>query len=112
MTALHPNSYELIRPLLLGMDFHLVGRSILAQQTPAKIFVDNHEQPKAMFAQAGHRYILAGDSEIDSFNLGIQKMFTNVICPQAIAAGRKVLEFTMIRPHGKKKWMLLLWGKR
>ncbi len=82
MSALHPNSYELIRPLLLGMDIHLIGRSILAKQTPAQIFVDNHEHPKALFVQAGHRYILAGDPEIDSFNLGIKQMFANVIYPR------------------------------
>ncbi len=89
MTALHPNSYELVRPLFLGMDFHLVGHSILAKQTPAQIFVDNNERPKALFAQAGHRYILAGDSDIDSFNLGIQKMFANVIYPRALAEGQE-----------------------
>ncbi len=87
MTALHPNSYELVRPIFLGMDFHLIGRSILAKQTPAQIFVDNMEHPKALFAQAGHRYILAGNPEIDTFNLGIQKMFANVIYPRALAAG-------------------------
>jgi len=89
MTALKPDSYELVRPLLLGMDFHLVGRSILAKQTPAQIFVDNHEHPKAIFVQAGHRYILAGDPEIDSFNLGIRKLFTNVIFPQALVEGQE-----------------------
>ncbi len=89
MTALHPNSYELIRPILLDMDIHLIGRSILAKQTPAQIFVDNMEHPKALFAQAGHRYILAGDPEIDSFNLGIQKMFANVIYPRALAEGQE-----------------------
>ncbi len=89
MTALHPDSYELIRPILLGMDFHLVGRSILAKQTPAQIFVDNHKNPKAIFAQAGHRYILAGDPEIDSFNLGIRKLFANVIVPRALAEGQE-----------------------
>ena len=87
MTALHPNSYELVRPIFLGMDFHLIGRSILAKQTPAQIFVDNMEHPKALFVQAGHRYILAGNPEIDTFNLGIQKMFANVIYPRALAAG-------------------------
>jgi RimJ/RimL family protein N-acetyltransferase len=89
MTALSPKSYELIRPLLLGMDFHLIGRSILAKQTPAQIFVDNMEHPKAMFAQAGHRYILAGDPEIDSFNLGIRKLFADVIYPQVLAEGQE-----------------------
>ncbi len=111
MTALHPNSYELIRPLLLGMDFHLVGRSILAKQTPAQIFVDNHEQPKAMFAQAGHRYILAGDSEIDSFNLGIRKMFTNVIFPQAIAAGEEGFGIYYDAPAWEEKMDALLTGR-
>ena len=72
MTALSPNAYELIRPLLLNMDIHLVGRSILAKQTPAQIFTDNVEYPKALFVQAGHRYILAGDSEIGNLNRRIQ----------------------------------------
>lgn len=112
MTALHPNSYRLIRPLLLGMDFHLVGRSILAQQTPAKVFVDNHEQPKALFAQAEHRYILAGDPEIDSFNLGIRKMFTNVIFPQAIAAGEEGFGIYYDAPAWEEKMDALLTGRK
>lgn len=87
MTTLPPNAYELIRPLLLGMDFHLIGRSILTKQTPAQVFVDNVEHPKALFAQAGHRYILAGDAEIDTFNFGIQKLFADVIYPRALAEG-------------------------
>ncbi|MCL4274654.1 MAG: GNAT family N-acetyltransferase [Anaerolineales bacterium] len=111
MTTLHPNSYELIRPLLLGMDFHLVGRSILAKQTPAQVFVDNHEQPKALFAQVGHRYILAGDSEIDSFNLGIRKMFTNVIFPQAIAAGEEGFGIYYDTPAWEEKMDALLTGR-
>ena len=89
MTALHPDFYELVRLILLGMDFHLIGRSILTQQTPAQIFVDNMEHPKTLFAQAGHRYILAGDPEIDSFNLGIRKLFANVIFPRALAEGQE-----------------------
>ena len=89
MTALKPVNYEKIRPLLLDMDFHLIGRSILSEKTPATIFVDNTEQPNALFAQAGHRYILAGDCEIDSFNIGIQKFFTNVIYPREVAAGHE-----------------------
>lgn len=111
MTALSPNSYELIRPLLLGMDFHLVGRSILAKQTPAQIFVDNHEQPKALFARAGHRYILAGNSEIDSFNLGIRKLFTNVIFPQAIAAGEEGFGIYYDTPAWEEKMDALLTGR-
>ena len=89
MTALRPDSYELVRPILLGMDFHLIGRSILTQQTPTQIFVDNMEHSKTLFAQAGHRYILAGDHEIDSFNLGIRKLFANVIFPRALAEGQE-----------------------
>jgi RimJ/RimL family protein N-acetyltransferase len=112
MTSLHPNSYELIRPILLGMDYHLVGRSILAKQTPAHIFADNHEQPKALFAQAGHRYILAGDSEIDSFNIGIQKIFLNVICPQAIAAGHEGFTVYYDSTAWEKKMNALLTGKK
>ncbi len=111
MTALHPNSYELIRPLLLGMDFHLVGRSILAKQTPAQIFVDNHEHPKTLFAQAGHRYILAGDPEIDSFNLGIKKMFANVIYPRALAAGQEGFAVYYDSPAWEEKMDALLADK-
>ena len=111
MSALNPNSYELIRPLLLGMDIHLVGRSILAKQTTAQIFVDNHEHPKALFAQAGHRYILAGDPEIDSFNLGIKKMFANVIYPRALAAGQEGFAVYYDAPAWEEKMDALLEDK-
>lgn len=111
MTALPPNAYELIRPLLLNMDIHLIGRSILAKQTPTQIFVDNNENPKALFAQAGHRYILAGDSEIDSFNLGIQKLFTNVIYPRELAAGHEGFALYYDSPAWERRMDALLAGK-
>ncbi|MBL8062614.1 MAG: GNAT family N-acetyltransferase [Anaerolineales bacterium] len=111
MTALHPNSYELIRPLLLGMDIHLIGRSILAKQTPAQIFVDNHEQPRALFAQAGHRYILAGDPEIDTFNFGIQKLFTDVIFPRTLAEGQDGFAIYYDTPAWERKMEALLTNK-
>ena len=111
MTTLHPNAYELIRPLLLNMDIHLVGRSILAKQTPAQMFVDNVEHPKTLFAQVGHRYIFAGDSEIDSFNLGIQKLFTNVIYPREIAAGQEGFALYYDSPTWEKRVGALLSGK-
>lgn len=112
MTALPPNAYELIRPLLLNMDIHLVGRSILAKQTPAQIFVNNVEHPKALFAQAGHRYILAGDSEIDSFNLGIRKLFTNVVYPHEIAAGHEGFALYYDSPAWERRVDALLAGKK
>lgn len=111
MTALHPNSYELIRPLLLHMDFHLIGRSILAKKTPAHIFVDNNEAPKALFAQAGHRYILAGDAEIDSFNRGIQKQFNEVILPRAQTEGVGGFAVYYDAPAWEEKMDDLIQGK-
>lgn len=112
MTSLPQNAYKQIRPLLLNMDTHLVSRSILAKQTPAQIFVDNVEHPKALFAQAGHRYIIAGDSEIDSFNLGIQKLFTNVIYPREIAAGHEGFALYYDSPMWEKRVEALLSGKK
>lgn len=111
MTALHPNSYELVRPLFLGMDIHLVGRSILAKKTPAQIFVDNNEAPKALFAQAGHRYILAGNAEIDSFNRGIQKQFNEVILPHAQEIGLDGFAIYYDSPAWEGKMSALIQGK-
>jgi len=112
MTTLHPDSYESIHPLLSGMDIHLVGRSILAKQTPAQIFVDNNEHPKALFAQVGHRYVLAGDPEIDSFNRGIQKQFADVIFPREIAAGHEGFALYYDSPMWEKRVDALLSGKK
>ncbi|MBK6791761.1 MAG: GNAT family N-acetyltransferase [Anaerolineales bacterium] len=111
MTALHPNLYERIRPLLLGMDFHLIGRSILAQKTPAQIFVDDHEHPSALFAQAGHRYVLAGNAEIDSFNRGIQKQFRDVIFPKMQSEGQEGFALYYDTPAWEKKISALLSDK-
>lgn len=112
MTALHSNSYELIRPLLSGMDIHLVGRSILAKKTPAHIFVDNNEHPQALFAQAGHRFILAGNAGIDSFNRGVQKQFNEVILPQAQAEGLDGFMVYYDTPSWAKKMKALIQGKQ
>jgi len=111
MTVFPPNAYELIRPLLLNMDIHLVSHSILSKQTPAQVFVDNVEHPKALFAQAGHRYILAGDSEIDSFNLGIKKLFANMVYPQEIAAGHEGFALYYDSPAWERRVDALLAGK-
>ncbi|MFM8369111.1 MAG: GNAT family N-acetyltransferase [Chloroflexota bacterium] len=112
MTALHPKMYERIRPLLFGMDTHLVGRSILTGQSPAQIFVDNDEHPNSLFAQVGHRYILAGDPEIDSYNRGIQKQFVDVIFPRAIAEGQEGFALYYDAPAWEKKMDALLSGKK
>jgi len=80
--TLPPPSYERVRPLLLGMDIHLIGRSILARKTPVQIFVDHIEQPRALFAQAGHRFILAGKASFSDFNIAIQNHFVNVLLPE------------------------------
>lgn len=111
MTALQPHSYELIRPLLLGMDIHLINRSILAKKTPAHIFADNNEAPKALFAQAGHRYILAGDAEIDSFNRGILKQFNEVILPRAQAEGLGGFGVYYDTPAWEQKMSALIQGR-
>lgn len=87
MIELRPDNYERIRPLLLGMDFHLVGRSILALKTPSRIFVDDPQEPHVLFAEAGHRYILAGDVSHEEFNHSVQRRFTDVILPDAQAEG-------------------------
>lgn len=111
MTALQPDSFERIRPILLGMDFHLIGRSILAMKTPATIFVDNNEHPKALFAKAGHRYILAGDAEVDSFNRGVQKQFNEVILPQARAEGLDGFGIYYDTPAWARKIKSLIQGR-
>ncbi|HNN13353.1 MAG TPA: GNAT family N-acetyltransferase [Anaerolineales bacterium] len=82
MIELPHNKYELVRPLLLSMDIHLIGRSILARKTPVQIFVDNIEQPRALFAQAGHRFILAGEASLIDFNAAIQNHFVNTLLPE------------------------------
>jgi RimJ/RimL family protein N-acetyltransferase len=87
MIELSPAQYERVHPLFLGMDYHLVGRSILNLLTPARIFVDNEQQPQALFAQAGHRFILAGDSTLRDFNLDLQREFAERIFPQGLEGG-------------------------
>lgn len=111
MVELHSENYERIRPLLLGMDFHLVGRSILTKKTPAQIFVDNAERPTTLFAQAGHRFILAGDASISNFNQRIKAYFTEVILPQAKAEGLGGFAVYYDIPAWEEKLESLIEGK-
>ena len=112
MIELQPDSYDLIRPLLLGMDIHLVGRSILARQTPAQIFVDDARRPNVLFARAGHRFILAGDSSIDQFNQFVQTHFTDVIFPRAAAQGLDGFALYYDSPGWEQRMEFLIKGRQ
>lgn len=111
MIELHSENYERIRPLLLGMDFHLIGRSILAHKTPAQIFVDSAGQPKALLAQAGHRFILAGDASLSDFNQLVQAHFTNVIFPRVEVEGLDGFLIYYDTPAWEEKMGEIIQGK-
>lgn len=81
------NDYEKVRPTLEGMNYHLAVNSIITGMTPARIYVDHPANPKAAFTWTKHRFYLAGDAGNDAFNGALNRLFTEEIYPQAIAAG-------------------------
>ncbi len=52
--------YDKTRPLFEAMDYHLALSAILAGSTPARVFVDDPDHPRAAFVWSGHRFCLAG----------------------------------------------------
>lgn len=82
------NDYEKAGPIFEGMDYHLAVNSIITgTTTPASIYVDHPARPEAALTWTKHRFYLAGDAGNDAFNDALNRLFTEEIYPQAIAAG-------------------------
>ena len=90
VTQLHSSDYAGVRPLFEPLEFHLAISSGIARDTPASIYVDNRDHPRAVLMQTGHRFYLAGNPDIEEFNTGVGRLFAESIYPRALAAGRSM----------------------
>jgi GNAT superfamily N-acetyltransferase len=100
MVELEPSAFGLVRPLFGPLDFHLAVQGILAGSVPARLYVDNSEQPQVALAVTGQRYYLAGASNVIGAADGLRRLFRETLYPQAIAAGHAV----MIVHYSPQEW--------
>ena len=82
MLELTPQEFEKIRPLVLSIDDHLAIYGILSGAVPARVYVDDPEQPQAAFVRAGQRYYLLGACDNPRFNQELRQLFFEHIYPQ------------------------------
>jgi GNAT superfamily N-acetyltransferase len=101
-----------IAALLGEVDIHLAARSILAGRTPAEVYVDDPQRPQAVLARTQHRLLIAGNPELNGFNLDVQRLFAEKICPEAQAAGQEGFILYYARPGWEACMEMLLEGQR
>jgi GNAT superfamily N-acetyltransferase len=92
IAELPADSFERLRPLLPQPCIHLAVESILVGATPARVFVDQAEQPRSALAWSKNHFFLAGDPVNPGFNQDLNTLFTETIYPQRQADGGVMLE--------------------
>jgi GNAT superfamily N-acetyltransferase len=69
---LSEDSYERIRALFTTPHLPLLADAVIAQNSPARVWVDDPDRPRTAFLwDKGHHYYLAGDAENAAFNAGV-----------------------------------------
>lgn len=115
MPPLHelaPEDFSLARPLFTPLAHHLVIDSILAGQTPGRVFVDNTHQPQTAVAWFKRRLLLAGNPGSDSLQHALAALLADVYIPSMIAAGLGSSAFSLVyRPGWEPAMAVLLAGK-
>jgi RimJ/RimL family protein N-acetyltransferase len=70
LTRLDPAAFRLVVPLCHGLEHHLAVAAILAGDTPADVYVDDRDAPRAalLLPFNRHRVYLAGPADLEEFN--------------------------------------------
>jgi GNAT superfamily N-acetyltransferase len=102
MIELTPKAFAQARTSLSALthslDIHLSIQSILQGTTPAKIYVDDADQPEAVFIQTAHRFFIAGDAHNETFAVDVRRLFDETIYPHALENGMR--EFILYHAPG------------
>lgn len=83
ITLLSPDQLPAARPLFDAMaGHHLILPSILAGLTPARVWVDNPDQPSAAAAVFHNKVYLLGSSRKADFNAALGELLTGQVFPK------------------------------
>ena len=80
-----------VAPLYAALDDRLATRAVLEGAASGSIYVDDLQRPTAAAVISGHNYYLAGSPDVEAFQVGLRRLITQVIYPQAQAGGQPVL---------------------
>ena len=87
MRQLEKEHVTAIQPLLDTPIFRLVGNSIIAGLTPARVWVDDLFSPNTVLASEGRNIHLSGAIDNDETNRQIAEIFANEIAPECCSRG-------------------------
>ncbi len=82
MQPLTNENITAILPLLDTPIFRLVGNSIIAGLTPARVWVDDPGSPKTVLANEGRNIHLSGAADNDETNTHLAEVFRTEIAPE------------------------------
>ncbi len=112
MYELQQTQFEATRNLFAPLCHHLAIESILAGQTPGRIFVDDIERPRTAVAWFKRRVYLAGNRTNDRINVALNRLFTDVYYPEMQMTGLAQSAFTLVYTPGWERAMnVVLAGK-
>lgn len=69
--SLPPDRYELIRPLVIALDHHLILEAVIIGYSPAAVFVDCLDTPQTAFIKSPEGDFLVGEPNNEAFNAGL-----------------------------------------
>jgi hypothetical protein len=112
MHELQQAQFELTRPLFAALNYQLAIESILAGNTPGRVFVDDLERPRTAVAWFKRRVFIAGNRSDEEVNRSLNNLFTDVYYPEMIRSGLAQSSFTLIYTPGWERVMdVVLAGK-
>ena len=93
MYELEESDYNKVLPLFKGVHLKLVKLAVAQGNQPARIWVDNLENPQTAFMwDKAHCYYLVGNEENHSYNKAVRKLITETIAPEAVKNDFSVLK--------------------
>ncbi|MEC9489248.1 MAG: GNAT family N-acetyltransferase [Halanaerobium sp.] len=96
MYELMKADYHKVRPLFCGINHNIpVVYSVIEKNSPGKIFVDNHEEPKsALLYPTGSYFYVTGDETNLDFNQSLSRLIFSEILPSRKEAEMVLFSFT------------------
>lgn len=81
------DEYEIVEDLLKSLDIHLAVKSVIENNTPGWIYVDDRDHPRSAFVWARNRLFLAGKYNNEKFNNAVKDIFEETIFPESPLSG-------------------------
>jgi RimJ/RimL family protein N-acetyltransferase len=105
MHELHQAQFKRTRPLFASLNHHLAIESILAGNTPGRVFVDDIEKPRTAVAWFKRRMFLAGNRSDLEVNWALNDLLSHTYYPEMIASRLAQSAFTLVYTPGWERVM-------